>query len=191
MKTILWCVITTAIGAFIAPKFPLANPDSAWWGGGLGLIAGALLSYLPIFPSTWVEKVQRWILWRPKQYFWHNTRESLAHLIITELYVVMFGASLLAMRSLCSLSHDIVIRYIGMAFGLTCCLMLLIAIFALCATTTDICIIMNGEFDRFFHEEFNMIIVARWARRIALFYNPFVLPFTLLYHGAKALGVIR
>lgn len=191
MKTILWCVITTAIGAFIAPKFPLANPDSAWWGGGLGLIAGALLSYLPIFPSTWVEKVQQWILWRPKQYFWHNTRESLAHLIITELYLVLFGASLLTVKSLSLMSNDIVIHYIGVVFGLACLPLPFIALYALCVTTSDICIIMNGETDRLFHEEFSMVVAARWARRIALFYNPFALPFTLLYHGAKALRVIR
>jgi|GEM_PF-2045610 len=191
MKTILWCVVTTAIGAFAGPQFPSADSNSLWLGAGIGLLVGAIMSSLPIFPPTWVERIQQLILWRPNRLFWRNVQNSLAHLIIAELYLVLFGASLLTMTTLSMTSRDALIETYGTLVFLACFPLPLATIFLLCLFATDINIISDGEYGRPFHEEFNMVRIAQGIRHIALFYNPFVLPFTLLYHGAKALRVIR
>lgn len=190
MKTLFWCVVTTAIGALAGPQFPSADSNSIWLGGGIGLVVGTVLSHMPIIPATWTERIQRDIIWRPNHTYWRNTRDVVANLVITELYLVLFGVSLLTTTALCFSSQNAMVETLGALAFLACLAVPIIAFIILMLAIVNICMMMNSN-NNYRPSEDLVVEAAREVRRLALFYNPFILPFTLLYHGAKALRVIR
>lgn len=197
MKTLLWCVITTAIGILAAPHFPPHDPNSIWLGGSIGLVVGALMSFLPIFPEssqTWVERIRQLVLWRPNDEFWQATRGIVAYLIIGELYLCLLGLSMYAIFAYCNgATITEPVRFLSAQFVAISCLLLPFVAFtlAMCGIIDIVRLIYGRNTLAAWTYGEAMKERSEKIRDVAVFYNPFVLPFTLLYHGAKALGVIR